>query len=468
MQKIAISLAGHTNNGKTTLARTLLRRDVGEVADRPHVTDLADGHLFVKNGDSEIILWDLPGFGDSVRLNKRLEKTGLIAWLQTTFDRFQDRPLWCSQQCIKNAQNDADVVLYLIEASADPTVSAEITAELEVLQKIEKPIVILLNQTGLPDSKRDTKLAKEWLEALKCFPHVQAVMPLDGWMRCWIQEAQLLDRISPLLAEEKQSTYAELIAKWKQEHHDDVFEESVTILAEGLIETAQDNEVIHGETIGEKIKSKFSSATSEGAKEAQERLKSGQIKRSSEIIQRLLKAHKVEGMPQDRADDLIKELKTSTSKDARGLGAVLGGIGSGLASGLMADILAGGMTLGGGAIVGSLLGGLGGYAAGLGYNRFKGDDGSTCIGWEDDFLENEWISSGIRYLTISHHGRGQGGWQEPIESNLPEKWESLIVKWSQKHRDEIDDALKGSKTKKTKSLLRSMLSDVLSQLYPNA
>ena len=35
---IALSLISHTNAGKTTLARTLVGRDVGEVRDEQHVT----------------------------------------------------------------------------------------------------------------------------------------------------------------------------------------------------------------------------------------------------------------------------------------------------------------------------------------------------------------------------------------------------------------------------------------------
>ena len=35
--RVALSLVSHTNVGKTTLARTLLRRDVGEVRDEAHV-----------------------------------------------------------------------------------------------------------------------------------------------------------------------------------------------------------------------------------------------------------------------------------------------------------------------------------------------------------------------------------------------------------------------------------------------
>ena len=40
---IAVGLCSHTNVGKTSLARTLLGRDVGEVRDSPHVTEFVDG-----------------------------------------------------------------------------------------------------------------------------------------------------------------------------------------------------------------------------------------------------------------------------------------------------------------------------------------------------------------------------------------------------------------------------------------
>src|SRR5262249_28666679 len=73
--RINISLLSHTNVGKTTLARTLLRKDIGEVSDRPHVTDVAESHVLIESsaGDS-LILWDTPGFGDSTRVLKRLKQ----------------------------------------------------------------------------------------------------------------------------------------------------------------------------------------------------------------------------------------------------------------------------------------------------------------------------------------------------------------------------------------------------------
>ena len=75
---VSLALLSHTNVGKTTLARTLLRQDIGAVIDRAHVTERrriaradADARRAI-----ELVLWDTPGFGDSVRLLRRLEQSG--------------------------------------------------------------------------------------------------------------------------------------------------------------------------------------------------------------------------------------------------------------------------------------------------------------------------------------------------------------------------------------------------------
>ena len=67
--QIQFALISHTNNGKTTLARTLVGVDVGEVRDAAHVTIFAESPtlLTTPRGDG-LQLWDTPGFGDSVRL----------------------------------------------------------------------------------------------------------------------------------------------------------------------------------------------------------------------------------------------------------------------------------------------------------------------------------------------------------------------------------------------------------------
>jgi hypothetical protein len=71
---IQFALVSHTNNGKTTLARTLVGIDVGEVRDAAHVTVFAESHVLQNSAEQgdRLLLWDTPGFGDSVRLLKRL------------------------------------------------------------------------------------------------------------------------------------------------------------------------------------------------------------------------------------------------------------------------------------------------------------------------------------------------------------------------------------------------------------
>ena len=54
-QTITLSLVSHTNVGKTTLARTLLARDVGEVRDAAHVTDLADMHELMRSPQGDVV-----------------------------------------------------------------------------------------------------------------------------------------------------------------------------------------------------------------------------------------------------------------------------------------------------------------------------------------------------------------------------------------------------------------------------
>ena len=154
-QTIALSLIAHTNVGKTTLARTLLGRDIGEVRDAPHVTGSAERHTMVESAQGDVLaLWDTPGFGDSARLARRLAGVDhpIARLLAMTWDRWRDRALWSSQQAVRNVRDEADVVLYLVNASESPTDAGYVAPELAILEWIGKPVIVLLNQTGRPRS----------------------------------------------------------------------------------------------------------------------------------------------------------------------------------------------------------------------------------------------------------------------------------------------------------------------------
>ena len=150
---VALSLISHTNAGKTTLARTLVGRDVGEVRDEQHVTRQADAYPLIETPEGDaLVLWDTPGFGDSARLARRLAQQGNpVGWfLSQVWDRFRDRAFFLSQQAVRNVRDQADVVLYLVNASETPEDAGYLAPEMAVLEWIGKPVIVLLNQTGRP------------------------------------------------------------------------------------------------------------------------------------------------------------------------------------------------------------------------------------------------------------------------------------------------------------------------------
>ena len=64
---IALSLVSHTNSGKTTLARTLLGRDIGEVRDAPHVTEFADVHTMLETeANAQAVAFGTPQHRDAL------------------------------------------------------------------------------------------------------------------------------------------------------------------------------------------------------------------------------------------------------------------------------------------------------------------------------------------------------------------------------------------------------------------
>lgn len=467
MERIAISLAGHTNLGKTTLARTLLRRDIGVVDDRPHVTDLADSHRLAGDDNTEILIWDLPGFGDSVKLLKRLETSGFLGWLAQTFDRFRDRPLWCSQQSLKNARDHADIVLYLADAQADPSASPEVPAELSALAWTGKPVVLLLNQAGLPDAARDELLIGKWRAAMGEAHPPAAAFVLDSWSRCWIQEIQLLRSLEDHLPESKRASYRRVCEAWVEQTHTAAFRKSMAHLARGLADLAHDRVVFEENNWLDVLMAKVHGKNTPQTNEACRKLNSTLVERSRADMEALLSIHGLEGVPRDRVEAVIEGLRSKHPGAPPEIWALLGGIGSGALGGLVADFQSGGLTFGGGAVAGAILGGLGAYALGKGYRKFK-HDGKAVVEWDPAFKLEEWRATAMRYLLVAHLGRGRGQWQEPLPDKQPALWKEKIDAWMGTHKDAITNALDPEKADGNliATLLTRMMDEILSGLYP--
>ena len=476
---IALSLVSHTNVGKTTLARTLLSRDVGEVRDAPHVTEFTDEHELLRAPDGQALtLWDTPGFGDSVRLVRRLRQSGnLVGWfLSEVWDRWRDRPFWASQQVLRHVRERSDVLLYLVNASEPPAATGYVDAEMELLDWVGKPVLVLLNQLGPPrDAAREAAERQAWATTLARWPQVRAVLPLDAFARCWVQEAALWQAVQAALPAARQPAMAAWQAAWMQQRRQ-VFDAAMQTLALSLATLARHREPLQetgaardalrqiGAAIG-------LSASADSALQAGERRLASTIDaelRSS--TNALLRLHGLAGEAGPVVLQRVAALFQPRLKVAEGRAAWLGGLLSGAVGGLAADLAAGGLTLGAGLIAGGLLGALGAAGAARGLNVVRGT-ASSWVGLGAEALAALLQAALLRYLAVAHFGRGRGDWAEgeaplhwadAVDAALATEASALQAAWAT--ADAPVDALATT----LQTLLARCMSRTLVGLYPDA
>ncbi len=413
---VTLSLVSHTNAGKTTLARTLLRRDVGEVRDQAHVTEVAEGFTLIAADGAELRLWDTPGFGDSARLLARLRQhSNPILWfMRQVWDRIADRPLWSSQQAALNIRDEADVVLYLVNATELPEEAGYVVPELEILTWIGRPIVLLLNQTGEVDSgsAAAAERLETWRRHTERFPAVREVLALDAFSRCWVQESQLLSAVVPLLSAQQQPIMKNLEAAWN-ERNLAVFERAVAGLARYLARAASDREQLM-------FKRPDRAEKRRGMEALGERLE----RKTVDLMAAMLELHGLEGVA---AAEIDRQLD-AYAVDGEGLmdpekGAMWGGVVSGALGGLTADIMSGGLSFGGGMLAGIILGALGGAGLARGFRLIQ-DGKLPEVSWTPEFLDQLTAQILLRYLAIAHFGRGRGEFRDHDASH---RWQAIVT-----------------------------------------
>ena len=471
---INLSLVSHTNAGKTTLVRTLLGRDVGEVRDAAHVTDKATGYLLLQAGSDSLMLWDTPGFGDTARLLKRLKLAGNpLGWfLAQVWDRWRERPLWSSQQAVRNARDHADVILYLVNASEDPENAGYVALEMEILAWVGKPVLLLLNQTGPPRSDGSAE-EERWKHHLADHPMVRGALTLDAFARCWVQEGTLLRRVRPLLPYEKGAALGRLEQTW-QANNLNRFHRSMEILAFHLAQAASDREKVTEQNWQDRIGGTIRALGKEGSPEARravgalaERLEASTRGSTEELI-------RLHGLSGKAAGEVLRRIgkDVSTSAPAReGFSAMLGGLLSGALGGLAADVAAGGLTLGGGMIVGGLLGAAGAGGLARGYNLVRGET-NPVVRWSDDFFLSLVRLALLRYLAVAHFGRGRGDYRE---SEHPDLWQAAVGEVVEARQDQIRSIWEAEKSSDTAVLRQSLTvllegaaGELLTRFYPEA
>ena len=477
---ISLSLVSHTNVGKTTLARTLLSQSVGEVRDEPHVTDTNDRFELAQTpqGD-QLVLWDTPGFGDSARLARRLLQSDRpIGWfVSQVWDRFADRALWSSQQAVHNVREEADVVLYLVNAAENPEDAGYVEPEMKILAWIGKPIIVLLNQMGPPAGHQAEEAEIDrWRSYLTRFGNVHQVLALDAFARCWVQEGALLQAVEPLLLQAKKPAFGRLNRLWQNQRRQ-TFDRSMHILATRLAATALDRERIPNSSLKDQLRevgkvlgvsrSPQDDAKQQAMAKLAERLNTAIRQSTDELIE----ANGLVGHATDEVLSRMADHYDVTENLNEGHAAVVGGLVTGALAGLKADLLAGGLTLGGGMIAGGVLGALGGAGLARGYNMVRGIDAIT-VTWTDAVMNRLIQSALLTYLAVAHYGRGRGEW---AQSEHPAHWEKTVTDVLTQQHDQFTQFWRKRQNYGPDALASALQTEltlamerILIRLYPNA
>ena len=392
--EILISIISHTNIGKTTLARTLLRQDIGEIDDAPHVTVEPERHVYLEGKDDVIWLWDTPGFGHVGKLLTRLEReNGRVGWIMNeVVDKLFNRALYCSFSAARNVRAQTDVVLYQVNAQEKPEDAGYINDELKLLDALKKPVIMVLNKIDITSqfSLIDLKnIEKAYLSQFGHYKCLKNITVLDAFSRNWHQELRLLNMILPLLEPAKAKGLSRLIHIF-QHQQDMVLKECARAAAQVVLHTSHQ---------------RFSLEDSQEPEEVFRKLESELQNQIDVYVKHLVEQWRIEAAGRAQFEADIKQVSglTGNTYTEKEVGFLAGFI-SGVLSGLAADIMAGGLSLGGGALLGGLIGGLGGFSVKKIIDRLIKDD----VSWKNDALVEIFKRLLAIYLLAEHHGRGKG------------------------------------------------------------
>jgi hypothetical protein len=427
---VVLSLVSHTNTGKTTLARTLLGRDIGEVRDAPHVTEFVEGHTLIDTpqGD-ELQLWDTPGFGDSARLLARLQRQGSpVGWLLSqVWDRWRERPFWATQQALRHVRERSDVVLYLVNAAESPATAGYLAPELALLRWLDKPVLVLLNQMGAPrPAATEAAELQVWRDHLAAHPFVRDVLPLDAFARCWVQELALWQAVQPLLAPPRQAAMARLQAAWRARRRAQ-FDAALDLLAASLgriaAARAASGAADQLEPWHARLRQLWPGSRDEDDPDPAQAALAMQLDTEvRECTAALIRLHGLQGEAQGQILNRLAGLVQARAHVSEGRAAALGGALTGALAGLKADLATGGLTLGGGLLAGGLIGALGGAGLARAVNVAR-DSQRRWVRWSDAALGPRVEAALLRYLAVAHHGRGRGDW---AASEAPPHWPAAV------------------------------------------
>jgi small GTP-binding protein len=196
---INVGIVGHTNAGKTSLIRTLLRDDhFGNVDDSAGTTRSVEQTSIYADDEVVLNLFDTPGFEDSSALLIELDelstsvKTNSPAELLKTIIDQKDRYVDFEQEIKVLRQSlKSDILLYIIDVR-EPLLG-KYRDEVAILSKAGKPILPVFNFIAGNDQALD-----RWRDQMALF-NLHAALKFDTVAFDFEAEKQLYQKLQSLM-----------------------------------------------------------------------------------------------------------------------------------------------------------------------------------------------------------------------------------------------------------------------------
>ena len=350
--ELNVAVVGHTNTGKTSLMRTIMR-DVhfGEVSDRPAVTRHVEGAQLVIDNSGVMTFFDTPGLEDSTglldcldRLSKDRSTTGIqqihtFLASDAAHDRFSQEAKALRQLLA------SDVALYVVDAR--DRVLPKFRDELEILSRSARPVVPVLNFIATNQSK-----TTEWRAALAEL-NLHAVAEFDTVVFDHVDERRLFEKMRTLL--DAYQPLLDAAIERQRKHRQVLIDDSCSLIADLLVDVAA-------------FQTTVSLGDPDDAQRHADQFKKLVCQREQRCVDDLLQLHRFRA--EDYATTPLPISEGRWGPDLFSPAALKqfgirtgGGAAAGAATGLALDVMFGGLSLGAWTALGASIG------AGLGVAR---------------------------------------------------------------------------------------------------
>lgn len=232
---IHIAVVGHTNTGKTSLIRTLLRNhSFGTVADAASTTRHVERATIVADS-AAISFYDTPGLEDATALLELLTnretqptsespRTALRAWLEN----IDASPDFAQEAKVLRQGLKSDALLYVIDVR-QPLLE-KYSDEIAILGKLGKPIIPVFNfVTG------NTRSLQRWRELMIGF-NLHAALEFDTVAFDFEAEKRLYQKLQSVLEPHYQTLQA--VIDWRSQDWQQLTEAAIRRVVELVAQTA--------------------------------------------------------------------------------------------------------------------------------------------------------------------------------------------------------------------------------------